>query len=295
MDEPIVETPVEAAPVETTPTETPVVADPAAAAPEPNDLEAYLAEQLKDEPAPVDPAAPVAPSDEFKQVLSLSEYVKEPAHVEAAVRAATEVWEVANGKVPASTMLEGMRAGNPQGFEKVVGDLIPYIEQITGKKFGAADANAAPDPVAELRAEIAAQNQQAEQQRQQADYARTVNQVAPTFRKAISETLGKQFGEGHEEYFIGRISQIVPEAKMVEALVKGDMKPLESAMKQVKMEELKRFKSYSDAITKQSKEFRKSLPAAKGGSVVTPPAGKFDMSTTEGRLAYANAAFNGDI
>jgi multidrug efflux pump subunit AcrA (membrane-fusion protein) len=190
-------------------------------------------------------------------------------------------------------MLEGMRSANPQGFEKVVGDLIPYIEHLTGQKFGAGDA--APDPVAELRAEIAAQQQQQQEQMLRQAYAQQVNQVAPVFRNAINETLGKQFGAGNEEYFISRIAQIVPEAKMMDALSKGDMKPLQDAMKQVRTDELKRFKTYSDALIKQSKDFRKSVPAARGGTSVSASTDKFDMKTTEGRLAYANAAFNGEI
>jgi len=278
MDEPIVD-PVAPEPATTTePASTP---DPAATgaepsatstSAEPSDLEAYLAEQLKEEkPADgaVDPnAAPVATevSDQFKEVLGISEYVKSPEHVSTAIRAAAEVWDVAAGKIPASQMLEGMRAGNPEGFERAVNDLIPYIEKLTGQKFGAADPNAAPDPVAELRAEIAAQEQQRQLERQQQAYTQTVNQVMPIFKKAIADTLGKQFGDGDEQYFIGRIAQIVPEAKMVDALAKGDMKPLEAAMKQVKTEELTRFKRWSDHLIKQSKDFRKSVPAAKGGS-----------------------------
>src|SRR6202789_953424 len=115
-----------------------------------------------DEPAAagvVDPNAPNAGAalpDVVSKALTISDYVKEPAQLESAVRAAQELWDVAAGKVPAASMLEGMRANNPAGFEKMVlNDLIPYIEQITGKKLGAPDANAAPDPVAEMRAKIA--------------------------------------------------------------------------------------------------------------------------------------------
>lgn len=265
---------------------------------EPSELEAYLAEQLKEEtPDPAatpDPnAAPVVP-EEFKAALSTSPYVTTPEAVIHAVKSSTELWDVMNGKTPIGPMLEGMETNSPAGFNNIVGGFIKWVEERTGKQFGEGAApQLTPEQIVDQK--VSAIEQKWAQERQQQAYTQTMNQVAPVFKKAIGETLGKQFGEGDEAYFIDRISKIVPEAKMVEALAKGDMKPLEAAMKQVKTEELSRFKRWSEHIIKQSKDFRKSLPAAKGGTVNTPVPSKFDMSTTEGRLAYANAAFNGDI
>src|SRR5260370_86164 len=99
-----------------------------------------LYDSLGNEEGTTDPAAETSASampEEVTRALGLSDYVKEPAHLENAVNAASQVWDVASGKAPASGLLEGMRASNPAGYEKMIReDIIPYIEHITGQQLG---------------------------------------------------------------------------------------------------------------------------------------------------------------
>lgn len=264
-----------------------------------NDLDAFLADQLKDDGADqtqavVDPNA-VEP-DAFAKTLTISEFVKSPEHVEAAVRAADEVWKVTSGQAPATTLLEGMRQANPEGFEKIVTDLIPYIEHLTGEKLGAGDATTL-DPVAQLRAEIREQQLASQKQQQDFAYRESVAKAVPILRQTVTETLGKVFGPGNENYFMSQIAanSKLSEQEMVAALNRGDKAPLEAAIKAVKTAELKRFKSMSEHMAKQAKDFRKALPVAKGtDAVAIPDTGKFDLKTAEGRRAYATSVFNGE-
>lgn len=263
-----------------------------------SDLEAYLADQLKDEPeeqAEVAETAPVVP-EAFAQALKISEFVQAPEHVEAAVRAADEIWKVTSGQAPVSGLLEGMRSGNEQGFVKIVNDLIPYLEQVTGQKFGTGDA-APVDPFAQFRAEMAAEKQAVAEQQAQTAYQQSVAKAIPVLQQTISETLGKTFGPGHEQYFINQVAAAskISEKDMIAALNRGDKAPLEAAIQAVKSAELRRFKAVNDFMVKQSKNFRKALPISKGGSVALSGDSKFDMTTREGRIAHGTAVMNGEI
>ncbi len=84
-------------------------------------LQEAMKSQLGDEPAPEATKTEETPAipAELQNVFNVSDFVKSPQHVEQAIRAADEVWKVAAGQVPASSMLEGMRAANPQATKRL--------------------------------------------------------------------------------------------------------------------------------------------------------------------------------
>lgn len=286
VDQPVpTETPVD------TPAETPVEAPET---PAPSDLEAYLADQLKEAPAETPQEAPVEVPEAFQKALQVSEWVKSPDQVEHAVRAADEVWKVQTGQLPAWQMIDAVKSYDPARYEAIVNEIIPYLEQVTGKKFGDGDPNAAPDPVAQLRTEIAQRDQEQRQQQEQYAYQQQVSRAVPVLKQTIADSLGKTFGEENVDYFMSQIPNYakVNEQEMVAALNRGDKAPLEAAIKAVKTAELKRFASYNKALVQQAKDFRKSVPVAKGAAAIPAPDGKHDLTTTKGRIAYATEAFN---
>jgi hypothetical protein len=202
---------------------------------------------------------------EFQQMLSISPFVKEPQHVEAAIRAADEVWKVASGQMPASQMLEAMRAANPQGFQSVFQNLASYVEQVSGKKLGGEPAKT-DDPVQQRLNAIESQFRQQEETRQnaivqqQTDAARTV--ALDTVTKI---TKGSAF-EGDETYLLARCAEKinVDQAEMVKMLNRGFTKPLESALKAVQKEETARLSRYNERLIKNYRTLKSAVPGVKG-------------------------------
>jgi hypothetical protein len=268
---PVDATPVASAPVDTPAApvvdETPVATPPVEATASLSDLEEAMnagfpaddtadASQAAEQPA-------IAP--DFQQVLGISEFVKSPEHVQAAVRAADEVWKVATGQVPARTMLEGMRAANPGGFERVVGDLVPYLEQVTGKKFGGAP-DAPPDPNQARLDAIEARFAKEENDRQQAAYVQQMTKARDVATETITKlTKGTAF-EGNEAYLLQQCAAKtnVSEKEMVDMLLRGFTKPLESALKTVQKEEAARIKQYNDKLIQNYRKLKNAVPATKG-------------------------------
>lgn len=252
---------------------------------DPNDPMAALQQAMDaqlglDEPAApvVDPNAPAEPQipEAFAQALQISDFVKEPAHIAQAVAAADEVWKVASGQAPASALLEGMRAANPQGFEAVIGNLVPYIEQVTGKKFGDGPATP-PDP---NQARLSAIEQKFAEQEQERANAAWNQQVQAAHGKAMEFLTSKAkgtFAEGNEAYFLQQIGARagVPEQEMVQMLLQGKTDKIEAAYKAVVKDETARLKAYNVNLIKQHRTLANGVPAVPGSNTVKPPAAEF--------------------
>jgi hypothetical protein len=248
---------------------------------DPNDpmaaLQAAMDAQLgKDEPVtpPATPEAAAQPQipPEFAQALQISDFVKEPAHVEQAIRAADEVWKVASGQAPASSLLEGMRAANPEGFKAVIGDLIPYIEQITGRAF----TNQPPSPPDPNRARLDAIEKRfadQETERRQSAYREQVqaaNKIATDF---IGNSIKGTFAEGQDARFYALLaSKLDVSDEGMRQLLGGNIKPLEKAIREVKAEEVRAWKAYGENVKKQQHTLANAVPAVKGGNGARPPA-----------------------
>jgi hypothetical protein len=224
---------------------------------------------------PVDPnSAPTVPGQLPQEFQNISPFVTDSASGERAIRAADEVWKVATGELPARTLVEGIREANPAQFQAIVNDLIPYLEQVTGKKFG---GEATPvDPVEKLRSEIAQKEQKQAEAQQQAVYQQQMGQAREVATGKITELLKGTFAEGNETYFLQRCAEKVqiPEATMVRELLAGNTKPLEAALKAVQRDEIVRLKQYNDNLIKKGRNLANSVPATKQtpASAISPGA-----------------------
>jgi hypothetical protein len=260
--------------------------DGAPAADEFAGLDGLFGDLKEEEPAVADPNAAAVVPEPMAKAMSASEYIKEPAHLEIAVRAADEVWNVAAGKVPAHTMLEGIRSRDPQQFEKIVHEsLIPYIEHLTGKKLGGGDA--APDPVAEMQAKIRELEQrpaleaQRRQQEQQQNHAESVSRTAV---EGFIKT-GSGIFDGATDDALNALAMQLPKlgiqpAAMMQEVLSGKTTLLETAYKAAEKSEMLRVKAMTQRLVARSKALRGAVPASKGapaGSAATavdePPMG----------------------
>lgn len=278
------------------------LADPAAAAPV-DELSAFdkLFGDLKpDDPAAVDPNAPpavVAP--EVSRALSVSEYVKDASQLENAVRAADEVFQVQTGKIPAHQMLEGFRARDPQGFEKIVTEsLVPYLEHILGKKFGDGAA-AAPDPLKTMEAKIAelearpaleAQQRQFQQERQQADTATRTH--VDSLIKA-----GSGIFDGATDDAISAMAAQLPKLgidmnKLMAEVRAGKTENLDRAYKAAERVEMLRVKAMGSRLIARSKALKAAVPPGRGnpGSVAVPAGELSPTATREEMVAFLKGA-----
>jgi hypothetical protein len=253
---------------------------------------------LKDEPVADPNAAPPAIPEEFSKALNISEYVKEPAHLERAVQAAQEMWDVQTGKAPATSLLEGLRQSNPQQYEKVMLEqIIPYVEQITGKKLGET-APVDPNSPEALRAELERIKQQPlieAQQREQQQYVakaeaaggahletliKSGNGIFEGDLAAAVQAVGAQFGK------MGLNPQDV-----MKQVMSGNMTNLEKAYKAAERAETLKAKAYSDRIRARYQTLKNSVPKTGTSTAPTPGSDKPDMSTAAGRAKWMASEF----
>jgi hypothetical protein len=241
-------------------------------------LESMFADVGKDETTADEPAAAstettTAIPEEFAKLIG-GDYIKEPAHLEAAVNAANEVWDVVNGKTSASGLLEGMRQANPTGYERMIReDIIPYIEHITGQKLGGAAAETV-DPVAAKLAALEAKQAEIEarpiREAQQRAQQEQINQATQSTFTKLSELSKGTFFEGKDPSTLApallnqfAAMKTTPEAVMKEVL-KGNTASLEKAFRAINNEKVKEIKAYSDWYVKTQRAKRAALPAGTG-------------------------------
>jgi hypothetical protein len=272
------------------------VVDPAAA--EPDAFDALFGDLKADEPVVADPnaAAAVVP-EQFQKALQISEFVKEPAQLEGAIRVADEYFQIQQGKAPAYSMLEGLRASNPQRFEKVVTDeLIPYIEHITGKKLGGEGA-AQPDPVKDLQAEVERLKQAPILERQEREQ-REIRERADTSTRTKVEELIKAgtgiFDGGADD----AINAMAAHAKrlgidvntVMKDVLAGKTESLEKLYRATEKLEMLRVKGMVDRLKARNKALKGAVPPGKGGGGAAAPVadGKHDLTTQAGRTAFMN-------
>jgi hypothetical protein len=239
-------------------------------------LQAAMDAQLgKDEPAAPPAAADAAVEPqippEFAQALQISDFVRAPEHVEQAVRAADEVWKVASGQAPASGLLEGMRAANPEGFKAVIGDLIPYIEQITGRAF-TDQPNKPPDPNQARLDRIEQQFAAQQTERQNAMLQQQVSRATELTAAYLAKTLKGTFAEGQEQRFMALMGQHLGDRnKVMQEVLSGDTKSIEKAFRAAKAQETEALRAYNANLVKQHRALADAVPATKGSNRVRTP------------------------
>jgi hypothetical protein len=239
----------------------PAVADPAAAAIDPN---ADPLEALKDNPRVVELKAAEAA---VKDAMSASpEWIKEPAHLTAAVQDAAVLWDVTKGKQKVDVILDAAKANTPETYQQILGDLKAYLERagIQVAAPAAIDpANMTPEQkqLAAIQKELderKANDKKAEETRKQTEFAARINSTKKTILETkMPELLKDTIFEGEGELFLGLIGQqLLPKtAELIAAAEKGDFKMLETAVKVARSTEAKRFKARIDrAIELQKKK-----------------------------------------
>lgn len=259
-------------------------------------IDKLFGELKDDEPVAgaVDPNAAAALPEAVTKALAISDYVKEPAHLEAAVMAAQELWDVSSGKVPAANMLEGMRARDPQGFEKLVlNDLIPYLEHITGKKLGGAEA-AAADPMAEMQAKLRELEQRPQIEAQQREQQQQQQQAETASRTAVEGFIkvGSGIFDGDTDGALnGILAQLpklglTPAALMKEQLA-GNTANLEKAYKAAEKTEMLRVKTMTARLVARNKALRNAAPGTKGSPVAAISGDELPLDATrEEKVEY---------
>jgi hypothetical protein len=284
--------------------------DPAAPpASDPNDplsaLEEAMKAQLGSDLAPTDPNAPPvsdpgAIPEQFQAALEISPFVSTPEAIPQAIRAADEVWKVAAGQIPARQLLEGFKAGNPQGFEKIAADLREYLGVTAQPQASPLDElkTANPDAYKQLATWFEqttgkpldgpadprdARLTQMEQRIAQEDKARadaTWNEQVTSARTKALDVIGKSakgtFAEGDEAYFLQQCAAKIqiPQEQVVQMILAGNTKPLEKAYKEVFKEEAERVKRFSDRIVKQYRTLKNAVPAGKNNPAGSPQSAK---------------------
>lgn len=222
--------------------------------------------------AAVDPnaAAPVV-SEAMQKAFAVSEYVKDESQVENAIRAADEVFQVQLGKIPAHQMLEGFRARDPEGFERIVTQsLIPYIEHLTGKKLGGAPGEA-PDPLATMQAEIdrlKGEPQRAEERRLAIEH----HNQADTATRSHVETLIKASAgifDGATDDAINAMAAQLPKLgidpnKLMADVRAGKTADLDRAFKAADKAAMLAVKAQGTRLIARSKALKGALPPGKG-------------------------------
>lgn len=262
-------------------------------------LEQAMAAELPPDAAPVDPNAPPVAAEpqippEFAQALQISDFVREPAHVEQAIRAADEVWKVASGQAPASSMLEGIRSANPQAFESIIQNLVPYIEQITGQRFGGGEP-IPPDPN-QARLDAIEQKIALEEQSRQTQVWN--QQVFAAREKAVSFLTEKSKGtfvEGMEQTVLQMVGAKagIPEQQMVEMLLSGKTEKLEAAYKAVTADLAGLVKQMNANLIKKHRTLANAVPAVKGSNGAAAKSDGFDAYLPgETPVQYATRQFN---
>lgn len=288
------------------PLDTATAETPAAEVDEYGELEKLFADETKEAGPAAAPVVDAAIPDTFKESLEISDWVKDPADVAQAVRAADEIWKVSAGEAHVATLFEGLRSGNPERFNSIIPEAIQYIEQITGQKFGGQGApetqvdpalKALQDEVRGMRTQEQARAQQAEQA-----YVQEQNQkVSQSLSSRVSEVAKGTFLEGDPNLFnnvLQKLDQLkVSPAVIAANVAKGDFTDIEKAYKAYARDTLAQVKAHSANVKAHYARLRNTSPAAAGSGARSAPStnglpNRADFPAgEEGRRAWTGAMF----
>ncbi len=172
-------------------------------------------------------------------------------------------------------------------------DLIPYIEQVTGQKFGI-NQDAPPDPRDQRLSALEQRYQAEQQQRQQEAYQQQVGAAQKVATDFLANSLKGTFAEGDNDFILSRIGQVagIPEQQMVQQLLAGNTKPFETALKAVQKEETARLKRYNENLVKSYRTLKNSVPGVKGTGASKANANEEAYLPGETAIEYATRRFN---
>jgi hypothetical protein len=154
------------------------------------------------------------------------------------------------------------------------------VEKVSGKKLGGEPA-ATDDPVQQRLNAIEKQFQDQEQARQSAIVEQQTTQARTVALEAVTKLAKGTAFEGDEAYLLARCAEKtnVDPQEMVNMLLRGFTKPLESALKAVQREETARIKRYNDNLIKNYRTLKNAVPGVKGPA---PAAAKTAPAYQEG-------------
>ena len=181
----------------------------------------------------------IAAETTVKETMALSpDYIKNPAHIQDAVRDADVLWKISDGKLPVTVILDAAKVQSPQSFPKILADLKAFVEKETGTTITpAAAANLTPEQqqIAALQKRLDDQDAATKNQAQ----VRRIAAAKPLVTAKIDELLKDSAFEGDGAYFLTLAGNLLrgKETQLVDAVEKGDYKLLETTIKQVRTAE----------------------------------------------------------
>jgi hypothetical protein len=221
----------------------------------------------------------VKAEETIKGLLTKSEYVKEAAHIEAAIADAEVLWQIVDGKADVSAILDAAKTQSPQAFPKLLESLRAYVAKETGVPIAAAaagqvdPANMTPEQkeLAAIRKTLAdreAIDKKRDDDVKRAAFVKRVETVKTDVMAKIPELLKDTVFDGETEHFFALAGNLLrpQEMQLIEAVEKKDFKLIESAVKRVRSQEAVRFSErVKRAIELQKKKSATIPKQATGG------------------------------
>lgn len=213
------------------------------------------------------------------------EWIKEPAHLKAAVQDAAVLWDITTGKAKVDAILDAAKVNSPQIFQQILGDLRAYVTKETGVPIAAAAAGQ-PDPanmtpeqkeIYEIKKKLAdreAADKLAEENGKKAEQVKRITATKTAVMGKITELLKDTVFEGEAERFFAMTGPIIGQDKvndLIAAVEKGDFKLVEMAIKKAQSAESIRLKAIITRMIEMQKKKGATIPKQSSGN--SPAAG----------------------
>ena len=250
------------------------------------------ATQLPEEPQP---AANITP--EYLAALSQrSQYIRSEADVERATVAADNIWRTISGELSINDLFEAIRSENPEAYQRIMSDAVEYVSQITGQPIAEGAAGEAESPESQRIARIEAMLNEQRATQENAAFAQRVNSVKEQhFLPAVQKAIEGTFLSQDQPFVIQQlgIKYQGRELELIAQLERGDTTSLNRTIQGLQKEWRDRFNTWAKQIISSRNALSNSLPKTGGDGTSRrgerAAKGEFDLSTREGRLAYAMA------
>jgi len=241
--------------------------------------EVDLATKYKDDPAV---QALIAEKTQFAPIaeaIKANRYeIPNPEELKLQLEDSNALYDIANGKKPASALLEKL-ISNPAWSQEqknaVISDIAQFISKQTGQPIAAAAAGQVEDPamaeIKKMRAEQAAKDAKVEQDA----FVARVATGKTTLTAKVDELLKGSWLDGESAYIYSLIGNKVggPEKalELIAAAERGDFTQFQKALQAVKNEEAVRHVERNKRLLEMQKKKGATIPAqVAGGSPAAP-------------------------
>lgn len=245
--------------------------------------------QAQEQPTEVPNVTP-----EFLNALQQrSQYIQSEADVERAAIAADNIWRTIDGQLSITDLFEALRSENPQAFQKMTGDALEYLSQISGRPIAQEAAGAAETPESKRIAALEAQLTEQRQMQESAAFSQRVNTVKQqVFLPAVAKAIEGTFLSGDQAFVVQQLGQKFQgkEMELIAQLERGNTSSLDKAIKDLQSEWRTRFNGWAKLIVSQRKQLAGAIPKVNGDGQSQrgekAAGAEFDLGTKEGRLKY---------